>query len=198
MCTCTGAARSSSTSPVWRRSAPASACRWGGTAIGDDALAAAIRTGVRKVNVGSALRSAFYRAVQAAIAAGGDPFNPYEVLGSGLDDDVLLAGRRAVGALVGAKMRLFGSAGRAPAGRVARRRQDDALRWLLPRARPGASLRLRDLVRRPPVPDRLGQTPRLALPAADWLPGVGSRPSARGRRSAGSPRSDRARPRRLR
>jgi fructose/tagatose bisphosphate aldolase len=87
----------------------------GGTSIDDDALVAAVRVGIRKINVGSALRSAFYRAVRASIAAIGEPFNPYQVVGAGLDGDVLLAGRRAVSELVGAKMRLFGSAGRARA-----------------------------------------------------------------------------------
>ena len=41
--------------------------------------------------------------------------NPYEVIGSGLDDDVLVAGRLAMAAEVAQMMRLFGSAGRADA-----------------------------------------------------------------------------------
>jgi fructose/tagatose bisphosphate aldolase len=85
----------------------------GGTSIDDGALGAAVRAGVRKINVGSALRSAFYRAVRARIAATGEAFNPYEVVGAGLDADVLLAGRRGVSEVVEAKLRLFGSAGRA-------------------------------------------------------------------------------------
>ena len=66
-----------------------------------------------KINVGSALKSAFYRAVRNRIAETGDDFNPYTVVGSGLPEDVLLAGRLAVRDVVAEKMRVFGSAGRA-------------------------------------------------------------------------------------
>jgi ketose-bisphosphate aldolase len=85
----------------------------GATSVADEAVRAAVRGGIRKINVGSALRSAFYRAVRERVTATGDEFNPYEVLGSGLEGDVLRAGRRAVCELVMEKMKLFGSAGRA-------------------------------------------------------------------------------------
>jgi fructose/tagatose bisphosphate aldolase len=85
----------------------------GATSIDDTALREAIRHGIRKINVGSALRAAFYRALMDRIAVTGPDFNPYEVVGSGRRDDVLMAGRLAVRAVVQEKMRLFGSAGRA-------------------------------------------------------------------------------------
>ena len=85
----------------------------GTSSVEDDALREAIRVGIRKINVGSALRTAFYEAVKKRIAATGTDFNPYEVLGSGLPEDILLAGRIAVRDLVQQKMKLFGSAGRA-------------------------------------------------------------------------------------
>ena len=84
----------------------------GATSVEDAALKAAIREGIRKINVGSALRSAFFTAVRERVLAAGATFNPYEVLGSGLAPDVLMAGRRAVRDLVFEKMQLFGSAGR--------------------------------------------------------------------------------------
>lgn len=86
----------------------------GATSVDDEAMRAAIALGIRKINVGSALKSAFYRAVRERIAETGDEFNPYTVVGSGLPEDVLLAGRLALRDVVIEKMSLFGSAGRAP------------------------------------------------------------------------------------
>jgi fructose-bisphosphate aldolase class II len=85
----------------------------GASSIDDEALQLAIRGGIRKINIGSTLRTAFYRAVHERIMSTGTTFNPYEVLGSGLEGDILLAGRLAVRNLVREKMHLFGSAGRA-------------------------------------------------------------------------------------
>jgi fructose-bisphosphate aldolase class II/tagatose 1,6-diphosphate aldolase GatY/KbaY len=85
----------------------------GASSVDDEALRQAIRGGIRKVNIGSALRSAFYRAVHARVASMDTAFNPYEVLGSGLEGDILLAGRLAVRDMVREKMLIFGSAGRA-------------------------------------------------------------------------------------
>ena len=82
------------------------------SSVDDAALGEAIRRGIRKINVGSALRSAFYRALRDRLADAGPEFNPYAVVGSGLPEDLLLAGRLAVRDLVAAKMRLFASAGR--------------------------------------------------------------------------------------
>lgn len=85
----------------------------GATSVEDAAIRAAVHEGIRKINVGSGLRSAFFNAVRDCALAAGNEFNPYEVLGSGLAPDVLLAGRRAVRDFVCEKMQLFGSAGRA-------------------------------------------------------------------------------------
>jgi ketose-bisphosphate aldolase len=86
----------------------------GASSVDDEALRQAIRGGIRKVNVGSALRRAFYEAVRERVRALNADFNPYDVLGSGRANDILMAGRLAVRELVLQKMRLFGSAGRAP------------------------------------------------------------------------------------
>ena len=76
-------------------------------------LVGAINAGVRKINVGSALKIAYFDALREACRKTASEYNPYEVVGSGLQADVLAAGRRAMTAKVAHYMRLFGSAGKA-------------------------------------------------------------------------------------
>jgi fructose/tagatose bisphosphate aldolase len=83
----------------------------GASSIAPEDLQAAIRLGVRKINVGSRLKQAFFTAMRAA-AAVPERANPYEVIGSGLASDVMVAGRLAMQAEVQRLMRLFGSAGK--------------------------------------------------------------------------------------
>jgi fructose/tagatose bisphosphate aldolase len=78
--------------------------------LGD--LQEAIQRGIRKINVGSALKQAYFEALRDACAAVEEPYNPYLVIGSGLSRDVLMAGRLALQRQVEDWMRLFGSAGR--------------------------------------------------------------------------------------
>ena len=85
----------------------------GATSIAPDDLQVAIEIGVRKINVGSRLKQAFLGALREACRAVPENANPYECIGSGLDNDVLVAGRRAMAADVSRMMRLFGSSGRA-------------------------------------------------------------------------------------
>jgi fructose/tagatose bisphosphate aldolase len=85
----------------------------GATSIALGDLQAAIEIGVRKINVGSRLKQAFLGALREACRAVPEDANPYECIGSGLDNDVLVVGRRAMAAEVGGMMRLFGSSGRA-------------------------------------------------------------------------------------
>jgi len=85
----------------------------GATSIAPSDLQAAIEIGVRKVNVGSRLKQAFLNALREACRSVPENANPYECIGSGLDNDVLVAGRRAMAAEVAQMMRLFGSSGRA-------------------------------------------------------------------------------------
>ena len=68
----------------------------------------AIRLGIRKVNVGSALKRAYFEALRQAAAQVGDDYNPYEVVGSGLAGDVLTAGRIALQKTVEDWMKVFG------------------------------------------------------------------------------------------
>jgi fructose/tagatose bisphosphate aldolase len=85
----------------------------GASSIHRDDLVAAIKRGVRKINVGSVLKQAYYNAVKAACSQTAGDANPYEVIGSGLAPDVLMAGRLAMQQEVAEYMHLFGSAGRA-------------------------------------------------------------------------------------
>jgi fructose/tagatose bisphosphate aldolase len=85
----------------------------GATSLDRDDLRAAIGLGVRKVNVGSALKQAFFGAVRDACLGRGDTYNPYEVIGSGFEADILVQGRLAMQEVVETYMRLFGSDGKA-------------------------------------------------------------------------------------
>jgi fructose/tagatose bisphosphate aldolase len=74
---------------------------------------AAIRLGIRKINVGSALKKSYVEALRLAFEGLHDDYNPYEIIGSGLENDVLAKGRLALQEVVEDLMRLFGSAGKA-------------------------------------------------------------------------------------
>ncbi len=82
----------------------------GATSVDDGSIQAGIRIGLRKINVGSALRRAFFAGVKSKIAQVGEDYNPYEVLGSGRGDDLMLAGKLAMKSVVKEKLLLFGSA----------------------------------------------------------------------------------------
>jgi len=85
----------------------------GASSVDPADLHAAADHGVRKINVGSRLKQAYFEALRAACAEVIASTNPYEVLGSGLDADVLVAGRIAMQREVERFMALFGSAGKA-------------------------------------------------------------------------------------
>ena len=86
----------------------------GASSINRPDMQEAIRLGIRKVNVGSVLKSTFFEAVRSACGkVAGDQYNPYEIVGSGLDMDVLAVARLALQETVEDLMRLFGSAGKA-------------------------------------------------------------------------------------
>lgn len=85
----------------------------GATSVYPPDLAEAIRLGVRKINVGSVLKRTYFEALRNATNSVGDSYNPYDVVGSGCDGDVLTVARLAMQARVEEMMHLFGSAGRA-------------------------------------------------------------------------------------
>jgi fructose/tagatose bisphosphate aldolase len=84
----------------------------GATSVERESLRAAVALGIRKINVGSALKQAYFRALCRACDEQRHHPNPYEVIGSGLSADVLVAGRLALQSVVEEFMRQFGSAGR--------------------------------------------------------------------------------------
>jgi ketose-bisphosphate aldolase len=85
----------------------------GASSISQSELRDAIQLGVRKINVGSVLKRSFFEAMRNACSKVGDGYNPYEVVGSGFEKDVLTHGRTALQKTVEELMTLFGSALRA-------------------------------------------------------------------------------------
>jgi fructose/tagatose bisphosphate aldolase len=96
-----------------RKKAPVPLVLHGATSVERQDLAAAAHLGIRKINVGSAIKRAYFEAVRRASIQAGDAYSAYEVVGSGLAADVEAAGRLAMRAVVEDMMRLFGSAGKA-------------------------------------------------------------------------------------
>jgi ketose-bisphosphate aldolase len=85
----------------------------GASSIGLADLRCAVEMGIAKVNVGSRLKQAYIEAMRVKLLAVEANHNPYEVIGSGLEQDVLLAGRLAMKQIVAEYMDVFGSAGKA-------------------------------------------------------------------------------------
>jgi fructose/tagatose bisphosphate aldolase len=85
----------------------------GATSVAREDLREAIRRGARKINVGSALKRACIESMRVDLAGIGPDYNPYEVVGSGLANDVMVGCRRAVQEVTTGFLELFGSAGKA-------------------------------------------------------------------------------------
>jgi fructose/tagatose bisphosphate aldolase len=96
-----------------RREVPVPLVLHGASSIERADLAAAIRLGVRKINVGSVLKQRFLSALREGCAAVPPDANPYEALGSGFQQDLLTRGRVAEREVVEELLHLFGSAGKA-------------------------------------------------------------------------------------
>jgi fructose-bisphosphate aldolase class II len=85
----------------------------GATSLSQSDLKEAIQLGVRKINVGSVLKRSFFEAMRSACSKVNEEYNPYEVVGSGSEKDVLTHARIALQKKVEELMKLFGSAHRA-------------------------------------------------------------------------------------
>lgn len=96
---------------------PAALVLHGGTGIDESSLREAIAAGVTKVNYGTVLKAAYLRAIEDKLAATCRLTNPHARLGSGLDTDVLMAGRQAVRQEVRKIMQVLGSCGQASGSR---------------------------------------------------------------------------------
>jgi ketose-bisphosphate aldolase len=86
----------------------------GGTGIAPDAMRAAIKRGVAKVNYGTYLKQRYLMAVRGALEQ--KVYDPHRLLGRGGAEDVLEAGRRAVCAAVLERIGDLGCCGRADDG----------------------------------------------------------------------------------
>jgi len=84
----------------------------GATSVRRSDIQAAIQLGIRKINVGSILKRTYFEALRSALAEVGRDYNPYDVVGSGLKDDVLIKARLALQSVVEGLMELFGSKGK--------------------------------------------------------------------------------------
>lgn len=76
-------------------------------------LRAAAQRGIRKINVGSVLKRTYFESLRRASLGAGDQYNPYVVIGSGLEGDVLVAARNSLTDKIVEMMQYFGSAGKA-------------------------------------------------------------------------------------
>ena len=85
----------------------------GGTSVARHDLQEAIALGIRKINVGSILKRCYFEALRSAIAEKHEDYNPYEVVGSGYEGDILQSGRAAVRKAVESFMGMFGSTAKA-------------------------------------------------------------------------------------
>ena len=85
----------------------------GASSVVPEDLREAARLGVRKINVGSNLKRAYFEALRRACRDVGIDYDPYLVVGSGLPGDVLTAARLALQETVEDMMGLFGGAGKA-------------------------------------------------------------------------------------
>ena len=96
-----------------RRAAGVPLVLHGASSLARRDIGEAITRGVRKFNVGSALKRACFEAIRAGCGGVGPAYNPYEVMGSGLRGDVMMSARLAVQKVAQDFMELFRSAGRA-------------------------------------------------------------------------------------
>lgn len=84
----------------------------GGTSLTESSLRKLVQLGVAKINFGTVLKQAYLDAVRKSLASYGPPLNPHLYLGMGGEEDIMIAGRRAVRQKVGELMRICGSTGR--------------------------------------------------------------------------------------
>jgi ketose-bisphosphate aldolase len=85
----------------------------GASSIPTDEIEEAVHRGIRKVNVGSVLKQAYFENLRRSCQEVAEDYNPYSVIGSGLQSDILVAGRQAMQAEVERLMDVFGSSGKA-------------------------------------------------------------------------------------
>src|SRR4030065_2144795 len=79
----------------------------GSSSVRRSDLSRAVELGIRKINVGSRLKQVYFEGIRDACRAINKVYNPYNVVGSGLEGDVLVTGRIALQKTVQDLMELF-------------------------------------------------------------------------------------------
>ena len=85
----------------------------GASSVHDTDIVEAIKLGIRKINVGRILKKTYFKTLKSEIAKVNNVYNPYQVVGSGLDSDVLNSARIELQKEIEGLMKLFGSKGKA-------------------------------------------------------------------------------------
>jgi fructose/tagatose bisphosphate aldolase len=83
------------------------------TSVDRDDLRAAVKQGIRKINVSGSLKQVYLHALRDACTKSTPRDDPHELIGTGLENDVLVAARLAMQQSVEDYLQLFGSAGKA-------------------------------------------------------------------------------------
>jgi ketose-bisphosphate aldolase len=85
----------------------------GASSVHDTDIVEAIKLGIRKINVGKVLKQTYFEALKSEIVKINNDYDPYKVVGSGLDSDVLNSARIELQKEIEGLMKLFGSKGKA-------------------------------------------------------------------------------------
>jgi ketose-bisphosphate aldolase len=85
----------------------------GASSVYDVDIVEAIKLGIRKINVGKVLKQTYFEALKSEIVKVNDGYNPYQVVGSGLESDVLIFARVELQKEIEGLMKLFRSKGKA-------------------------------------------------------------------------------------
>lgn len=85
----------------------------GGSYINPAEIKKAIEYGIRKINVGSVLKNVYFTALKQSILEIKKDYNPYMILGSGYDSDVLIKARIALQKTIEDLIHQYGSEGKA-------------------------------------------------------------------------------------
>lgn len=81
----------------------------GASSIHREDLEHAVKEGIRKINVGRELKKSYFMAISNSCLDTGSNFNPYKVIGSGTDKDILNIARTSLQKTIENMMVLFGS-----------------------------------------------------------------------------------------
>jgi fructose-bisphosphate aldolase, class II len=84
----------------------------GASSVYDSDIKEAIKLGIRKINVGKILKQTYFETIKNEILNTNANYNPYEIIGTGNDVDILNKARISLQKRIEQYMELFGSKGR--------------------------------------------------------------------------------------